>query len=164
MITDEEYPIDGRVVHILADDGADLGSIAALKDALVAAGAAPQVVATHKGAITGPAGEQIMVDKSFHTASAAEPDAFVVAHGADLAADPGAIVYIQTGYRHHKTIAAWGDGRELLSAAGVELDRPGIVDAEEAAPAFADAVVAAMAKHRHWERLAPHPTRGTTGA
>jgi catalase len=164
MVTEDGYAIDGRVVHILADDGADLAGISALKDALVAAGAAAYVIATHKGAITGPDGEQITVDKSFHTASAAEPDAFVVANGADLAVDPGAIVYIQTGYRHNKTIAAWGDGTGLLTASGVQLDKPGIVTAELSTPRFSEALIAAMAKHRHWERLAPHPTRDTTGA
>jgi catalase len=165
MITDNMYPVDGRIVHILANDGADLVGITALKEALLAAGAVPQVIATHKGAITGSdGGDPITVDRSFHTASAAEPDALIVASAAALANDPGAIVYLQTGYRHHKTIAAWGDGTELLTAAGVQLDMPGIVTAEQATPLFAEAIVAAMAKHRHWERLAPHPTRDTTGA
>ena len=53
MVTDNVYPVDGRVVQILANDGCDLAGIRALQAALIAAGAVPHVVATHKGAIEG---------------------------------------------------------------------------------------------------------------
>ena len=49
MITDQPFPVDGRVVHILANDGADLAGVNALKDAVIAAGAAPHVIATAQG-------------------------------------------------------------------------------------------------------------------
>ena len=115
MVTEDVFPPDGRVVQILADDGADLTGITALRDAIVAAGAAVHVVATHKGHITGRRrADQVLVDRSFHTASPAEADAVVVAAGAGLADEPGAITYLQVAYRHHKPIAAWGDGTELL--------------------------------------------------
>jgi catalase len=159
MITEDEFPVDGRVIHILANDGADLAGISALKDAFVAAGAAPHVIATHKGAIAARDGSEITVDRSFHTASSAEADAIVVADGAGLADDPIAQTYVASAYRHHKTMAAWGDGVELLTRAGAESDEPGIVTAEQSTSEFAAAVVAAMEKHRHWERTATHPTR-----
>ena len=98
MVTEDVCPPDGRVVQILADDGADLAGIRALRDAIVAAGAAAHVVATHKGHIAGrrPA-DEVLVDRSFHTASSAEADAVVVAAGAGLADDPAAITYVQSG-------------------------------------------------------------------
>ena len=72
-------------------------------------------MATHKGAIAGGRrGDELLVDRSFHTASPAEADAVVVAGGAGLADDPAVITYLQSAYRHHKPIAAWGDGTELL--------------------------------------------------
>ena len=50
------------------------------RTALLAAGATPHVVATHKGAIAGRGdGDELTVDRSFHTASSAEADAIVVA-------------------------------------------------------------------------------------
>jgi catalase len=166
MITDETFPVDGRVVHILANDGADLAGVTALKDALLAAGAAPHVIATHKGAIAG-AGDgpsELTVDRSFHTASSAEADAVVVSDRAALASIPAAHTYVQAAYRHQKTLGAWGDGVELLTGAGVDVDAAGIVTSAGSSTAFAEEIVAAMGKHRHWERLAPHPTRLDTGA
>ena len=83
MVTEDVFPPDGRVVQILADDGADLAGIRVVKEALIAAGAAVHVVATHKGRIGGKRrADELLVDRSFHTASAAEADALVVASGA----------------------------------------------------------------------------------
>jgi hypothetical protein len=59
-------------------------------------------------------------------------------------------------------VAAWGDGSETLAAAGID-DAPGVVLADNPSEAFATAIVTAMSKHRHWERLAVHPTRVITG-
>jgi catalase len=164
MVTANTYPLDGRVVHILANDGADLAGIRVLKDAILDAGAVAHVIATHKGAIVGRGrrGDELIVDRSFHTASSAEADAVVVAGGAGLSGDPVAMTYVQSAYRHHKPIAAWGDGVELLEAAGVAIAAPGVVTAERAAKRFASSVLASMAVHRHWERAGTHPTRAMT--
>jgi catalase len=169
MITDEVFPVDGRVVHILANDGADLAGIDSLREAVVASGAAPHVIATHKGAIVGPRGvghdgpDELTVDRSFHTASSAEADAIVVADGAALADDPVARSYIESAYRHHKTLAAWGDGVELLNRAGAGVEEAGVVASERSTDAFAAEFLSELAKHRHWERVATHPTRLLTG-
>ena len=69
------------------------------------------------------------------------------------------IAYLQVAYRHHKPIAAWGDGAELLAAAGVRRAHPGVVTAERATKTFAKAVMDSMAVHRHWDRAPEHPTR-----
>ena len=159
MVTEDEFPADGRVVHILADDGADLAGIRTLQEAILAAGAAPHVVATHKGAITGRrGGDSLPVDRSFHTASSAEADAIVIAGGAGLAGNPAVVTYVQSTYRHFKPIAAWGDGTELLAAAGVAEDAPGVEVSERGTKTFAKAVLASMAVHRHWDRAGTHPT------
>jgi catalase len=169
MVTDEAFPVDGRVVHILANDGADLAGIGRLREAFVAAGAAPHVIATHKGAIAGSgraeAGglKELTVDRSFHTASSAEADAIVVADGAALADDPIARSYVESAYRHHKTLAAWGDGVELLNRGGAGVEEDGVVTAEQSTDSFAAEIIAELAKHRHWERVATHPTRLLTG-
>ena len=163
MVTEDVFPPDGRVVQILADDGADLAGIRVVKEALIAAGAAVHVVATHKGRIGGKRkADQLLVDRSFHTASAAEADALVVASGAGLDDDAGAIAYLQLAYRHHKPIAAWGDGTELLDRAGAATDAPGVVVSDRATKTFAKAVVDAMSVHRHWDRAPEHPTRQLT--
>ena len=160
MVSDNLYPVDGRVVHILANDGADIAGIRALKDALMQAGATPHVIATHKGAIAGGGRrpDELTVDRSFHTSSSAECDGLVVAGGAGLAANPAVLTYVQSAYRHYKTIAAWGDGTELLQLAGIASDEPGVLVSDRSSRAFAKDLVAALSAHRHWGRAAPHPT------
>ena len=160
MVTENAYPVDGRVVHILADDGSDLVGIRSLQDAVRAAGAVPHVVATHKGAITGGGrrADELTVDRSFHTASSAESDAVIVAHGTALESNPAAITYIQSAHRHFKLIGAWGDGEALLTSAGIE-PGPGVVAAPKVTQALAKSLIAGLAVHRHWASAAPHPTR-----
>jgi len=159
MVTEDVWPVDGRVVQILADDGADLTGLKAVRDAFVAAGAAVHVVATHKGHIGGRRRvDRLLVDRSFHTASPAEADAVVVAAGAGLVDEAGVVAHVQAVFRHHKPIAAWGDGSELLDAAGIGSDEPGVVIADKPSKGFANAVLDAMAVHRHWERAPEHPT------
>ena len=119
------------------------------------------MIATHKGEISGPAqAGRLTVDRSFHTASSAEADAVVVAGGAGLADDPAAITYVQSAYRHHKPLAAWGDGAELLTAAGIATDDPGVVTRRARHQDLRQGRCStAMAVHRHWERAGVHPTR-----
>jgi catalase len=161
MVTEDEFPPDGRVVHILAADGADLAGIRALRDTLVEAGLIAQVIAPHKGEITrsGRRAGALTVDRSFLTASSAEADAVVVAAGAALADVPAAITYVQAAYRHHKPLGAWGDGSDLFTQAGFGLDEPGIDVSDRSTKTFARALVASLAVHRHWERADVHPTR-----
>jgi catalase len=158
MVTEDVHPVDGRVVHVLASDGCDLAGLAVVTDSLLASGVTPHVIATHKGAITDGAGNEHTVDRSFHTASSAEADGIVVASGTTLRDDPAVQTYIQSAYRHFKTIGAWGDGTEVLEAAGVARGAPGVVDAPNAAD-LPEAVVQALSVHRHWERAPIHPTR-----
>jgi catalase len=161
MVTNNAYPVDGRVVQILANDGCDLAGIRALQSALIAAGAVPHVIATHKGAIAGPGrrADELTVDRSFHTASSAEADAVIVAAGARLSDDPAVLTWVQSAYRHFKPIAAWGDGEDLLVNAGIDVAGPGVTIAPKATNSFAKSVVADLSVHRHWKRAAPHPTR-----
>jgi catalase len=161
MVTDNAYPVDGRVVQILANDGCDLAGIRIVQSAILAAGAVPHVVATHKGNIVGPGrrGDQLTVDKSFHTACPAEADALIVASGTALADDPAVITYVQSAFRHYKPIAAWGDGEQVLINAGIDSSAPGVVVAPKANKTFAKACIDDLGVHRHWDRAATHPTR-----
>jgi catalase len=158
MVRDERYPVDGRVVQVLTSDGCDLAGVRALRDELLGAGLAVHVVATHKGAILGSGrkADELTVDRSFLTACAAEADAIVVAAGTTLAGERAALTYVQEAFRHHKTIGAWGDGAGVLDTAGVPTEGPGVEIAPRVTKALARALVAALGRHRHWER-APEP-------
>ncbi len=165
MVSDTAYPADARVVQILAADGCDLAGVRRLKDELVAAGLAVHVVAPHKGAIVG-AGrkrDELTVDRSFLTACSAEADAVVVAHGTAALADvPKVVTYVQEAYRHHKTVAAMGDGVRVLEVAGVATSEPGVLVVEKATKAFTKTMVGLLGLHRHWERGPMASVTGTT--
>jgi hypothetical protein len=160
MVTENTWPVDGRVVQILACDGADLEGIRVVQAAVLDAGAVPHLVAPHKGAIVSADGtDQLTVDRSFLTASSAEADALVVAAGTtSLASQPAVLTYVQSAHRHHKAIAVWGDGAEILAAAAIEPAGPGMV-VTEAAGSCGSGVITAMTTHRAWERAGVHPTR-----
>jgi catalase len=158
MVTTKVFPLDGRVVHILADDGCDLVGIRQLQMAFLATGVTPHVIAPHKGEISGGAGDSLLVDRSFVTSSPAEADGLVIAGDTSLASNPKAIAYAQGAHRHFKTIAAWGNGTELLEMAAIGTGEDGVVAMENADQTFVKAVISALQTHRHWGRAPLNPT------
>jgi catalase len=157
MNTDQLYPPDGRVVQLLASDGADLKALATLQQGLLERFVAPHVVAPHKGTLTGTGrrAPTMTVDRSFLTACSAEADAFVVGHGTTLAGEAAVLTYLQEAYRHHKPIIAIGDGADVLAAAGIPADSPGVVVAEKADKALVRVLVDSLGRHRTWDRPTP---------
>ncbi len=117
-------PIAGRVVGVLAADGVDGGGVDALRDALVAEQAALYVIAPRGGAVTGRDGP-VPVDRTVLTTQSVEYDALVVAGGPAaeaVGADPYTAMNLGEAFRHHKVVAAWGDGRAVLEACGIPAD------------------------------------------
>ncbi|MEA2900791.1 MAG: catalase [Actinomycetota bacterium] len=150
-------PIMGRVVGVLAADGVDGGGVDALRDALVAEGAALYVIAPRGGAVAGTGGP-VPVDRTVMTTQSVEYDAMVVAGGASataVGADPNTALNLGEAFRHHKVIAAWGEGRAVLESAGIAADAPGVVVGDSADTGFAARLVEAMGWHRHWDRTPP---------
>jgi catalase len=151
-------PIRGRVVGILAADGVDAGGVATLRDGLVALGATVYVIAAKGGSLAarGRGKEGPAVDRTVATTRSVEYDALVVAGGngsaATVANDPWAAVNLGEAFRHHKPIAAWGEGRQVLEAVGIAEDAPGVVTAENGNKTFVRALAEAMGWHRHWDR------------
>ena len=85
-----------------------------------------------------------------------EYDALVVAGGTSagaLAADPYAAINLGEAFRHHKTIAAWGEGRDVLEQCSITAGAAGVVVGDAADSAFVDELVEAMGWHRHWNRV-----------
>jgi catalase len=149
-------PIVGRVVGVIAGDGVDRNAIGALDKRLEAEDAVLHVLAPHGGTIAAkPRGSALTVHKSLLTAQSVQYDAVVVADGpaADqFASDPFVGILLQEAYRHHKPIAAWGRGREVLAAFGIPLDANGVVVDERVDNGFGESLVESMGWHRHWER------------
>ena len=134
---------------------------------LASEGAVLQVVAPRGGPVTptngkangkapadgrnGGSRKPLLADKTYLTADSVQFDAVMAADS--LEPDPGVAVIVQEAFRHHKPIAAWGDGRDALVACGIPTEAPGVVVGERANDEFGAALVEAMGWHRFWERI-----------
>ncbi|MFD6418284.1 catalase [Streptomyces sp. NPDC060194] len=171
----ETWPPDGRIIGIVADDGCDLDGVRAVQREITAAGMVPLVVAPAGGKLDS-GGEPVTVQRTFATARSVEFDALLLAGapgaGADAfgardakageaaesaaewpaATDPRLLLLLSEAFRHGKAIAGWAGARGVLSAAGVPVDAPGVVDAGDGTGALAG-LTGLMAAHRVWERF-----------
>jgi catalase len=155
LIPTEPTPTAGRVVGILAADQVDSPGLATVRRALERSGAVVVVIAPHGGTIAG-TDEAVPVTKSLLTTQSVEYDALIVAGGpgADtVGSNPYTAVNLGEAYRHHKTIAAWGDGRAVLEACGIAADAAGVVTATTPNRAFATNLIESIGWHRHWSRV-----------
>ena len=144
------FPVDGRIVGIVAGPDADLAGITALRTAVEAAGAVTRVIAPFGGELgTGTTVE--IVERTFDTARSVEFDAVVVADGAPKEKDIKSVVLLHEAFRQLKAFGAWGDGAEVLTAAGIDVSGPGVLTAGSA-PELADDLIAALGQHKVWDR------------
>ena len=160
-------PGDGSVrtrrVAILVADGCDGEPLVALAKRLTAEGAVPRFVGTKLGSVKPQSGDAIEVDVSLEAAPSVLYDALVLPDGADavsqLRADGRTLEFIKDQYRHCKPLLAVGAGAELLDACGIPIDDPdpGIIVAVGESGDTADRFVAAIGKHRHYDRETDPP-------
>jgi catalase len=167
-----------RRVAVLAADGVDGASLMRVKEALLFAGAQPQIVGPRLGSLETGDGDPVWIDHSLLTTSSVLFDAVYVPGGADSVAalmdDRDALDFVAEAYRHCKPIAASSDGVGLLrsipglqpaAAAGTgkgrrrgngngdELAEEGIVVSDgEADEDFLQAFLGALGEHRFWTR------------
>ncbi|MEN5072196.1 catalase [Isoptericola cucumis] len=146
--------VDGRVVGVLVADDGDLAVVSTLRSALAEHRVVVRVVAAHGGEV-GSGGVRETVDRTILATRSVEYDAVVVADGtagSPLAADGRTPVLLQEAYRHGKAIAVVGDGTELLHAAGVAAEAPGVHVLPDD-NGLDVALLHDLGMHRSWERL-----------
>ncbi len=170
----EETPknkIKGRKIAILAADGVDAAQVNAIKQALLSEKAKAEVVGTHLGTLTGADGSSVAVDKTFANSGSVLYDAVFVPGGkqsiASLIKQGDARTFIDEAYKHAKTIAATGEGVELVAAtqtgqllgikagpvqSGSQVAQGLIIGNEGNAQKIAQDFIKAIAQHRHWGR------------
>ncbi|HYP74287.1 MAG TPA: catalase, partial [Microbacterium sp.] len=139
----DSWPIDGRVVAILADDGTASADLAAARTVVDAAGALPLVLAPHGGLLG-----DIPVQRTYATAASIEFDGFVALAATD---DPRVALLVGELARHGKALGATPQGEAMLATAGVGADDPGVTVGT--ADAAVSGVLDALAAHRAWERI-----------
>jgi catalase len=161
--------IKTRRVAILLADGVDLLSFKRLQQDLQEAGAHCKLIAPQLGPVTTSSGKQLAADHTFANMPSVVFDAVLVPGGAASTAALSqlgdAVHFVLEAYKHCKAICALNEGVQLLSTLGFALEAkgeplmaptPGVLmaDTHQAADGqVAQAFIAAIAGHRHWDRL-----------
>jgi catalase len=166
MANTRKESIATRCIAILAEDGVDGDALNTVKDALIAAGASVEVIASRQNYILAADDSSIPVDKSFLTAASVFYDAVYIPGGtnsvASLESCPEAIHFLNEAFKHCKAIAAGTDAMQVLEATYFRKKIPaefseerirqeGIVIHSDPST-LALAFIGAIAQHRFWER------------
>jgi catalase len=160
-------PGDGNVrtrhVALVVGPESDAASMRAAQVALVAAGAVPKFIAARLGDIAVDGDEPIAVDGSFENSPPVLFDAIVVDGGGAANADARVKEYVTLHHRHCKTLMAVGDAHGLFAECGVAgmlpdgSTDPGVFLVDAVDQDSMDAFVAALGRHRHYERETDPP-------
>jgi catalase len=158
--------IKARRVAILVAEGAESDSLEALASELLVAGAVPRFVGTRLGEVTLTGGVR-QVDTTIEAMPSVLWDAVVIPDGDDaieqLAIDGRVLEFVKDQYRHCKPILAIGSATGLLQKAGIPETLvsghadPGLLVIEGDDASGIAAFIAAIAKHRHFERETDPP-------
>jgi catalase len=156
-----------RCIALLVAPGVNGASLDALHKKLSIEGAVPRYVGLRLGTVKAADGKVIDVEVTLETAPSVVFDAMVIPDGElgvqTLIKSGQAVEFVKDQFRHAKTILALGAGDQLLDAANIPATLPsgnadpGLLrssDANQAATAF----IAAVAKHRHFERQSDPPS------
>lgn len=159
--------IKTRRIALLVAPGVEGESLRALHEGLSAQGAVPRFVGARLGVARTAEGEDIDVEVTLEAAPSVLFDALLVPDGAaavDALASIGqAVEFVKDQYRHCKPILALGAGSTLLAKAGIPAalpngkPDPGILHFPSDADTSLSAFIAAIAKHRHFDRQADPP-------
>jgi catalase len=156
-------PGDGRIATRKIA-GVDGEGAMAVHQALTDAGAVPRLLAVRLGPVDSSTGDALDPDGTLETMPSVTFDAVVIPDGA-LAAEAlselgHAVEFVKDQYRHCKAILAIGAGRALLEKASIPLDGndPALIVANPGkGPAALKSFIAAIARHRNWDRAMDPP-------
>ena len=162
--------IKTRKIAILVANGYDHKDLSQVMQALEAGGAKAHIISKYQGMLKSSSGEEIEVDKNYRTTASVMYDAVYVPGGKEnietLKMHGDAIHFVNEAFRHCKPLGATGEGIELFKAANLPdiklagqesadkvVSDKGVVTAMKGnIGSFNDSFIAAIAKHRHWDR------------
>ncbi|MFB6510395.1 catalase [Streptomyces virginiae] len=163
------WPLDGRVIGIVADADSDLKGVRAVREAVLKAGMVPLVIAPNGGTL-GTGKNPVTVQRTFAATRSVEFDALLLAGTPSAAADargardakagtpepdgpdPRVVLLLAEAYRHGKAIGGWNDASRILQAAGVPEGDPGVTIADRPAAAL-KGIAQGLTGHRAWDRF-----------
>ncbi|MBD1396514.1 catalase [Pontibacter sp. JH31] len=159
-----------RKVAILIEEGFEYNEVMQVKEALEAEGAHVKIISKFLGKRMSSTGQELEVDSSHVTTASIMYDAVYIPDGEKsirtMMQLGDALHFISEAFKHAKAIATSGYGINLLERAfvlginfadqnsGNVVSHSGIVTAGSDADAsdFANKFIAAIKKHRHWDR------------
>jgi catalase len=162
--------IKSRKIAILVDEGYNYDDVSEVMQALKGAGARTDLISKYMGMLKSSSEEEIEVNKNYLTAASVLYDAVYVPGGKEsidaLKMQGDAIHFINEAFRHCKPLGATGEGIEFLKIANLldikyaskesadkVISDKGVVTAIKVNNgSFSDSFIAAIAKHRHWDR------------
>ncbi|GGX28221.1 catalase [Streptomyces chryseus] len=168
----QSWPLDGRIIGIVADSDGDLDGVRSVRQAVLDAGMVPLLIAPEGGKLEG-GGEPLAVQRTYVTARSVEYDALLVAGvprvGSDAsgvrdaksaeavapagaATDPRVQLMLLEAFRHGKAIGGWAGAERVLESAGVPVGAPGVVTAGSGTDVL-EQVTRLLGQHRVWERF-----------
>lgn len=154
-VKDGEGTIETRKVAFLLDEGASKSSVDKMKSALEKEGASAVMIASKVGKLTFDDGSTTEIQHSYLTEASVCYDSFFTPEGKqvkDLAKNPDYIHFLNEGYRHCKAISFAKGAEELAKKAFIEKDAAVIFESKDD---LHKDFIAAMKKHRLWEREKP---------
>lgn len=145
------WPVDGRVVGVIASPQSPAAEVESVRAALTDAGVTVLVISP-TGA---PLADGSSPQRTFDTARSIEYDAVLLAPGVgEYAADPRIGMLLSSMMRHCKVVGAWGDaGSTLPSIVGGGDRVPGVFMPQHTEAAVTE-LLDLLAEHRVWERMA----------
>jgi catalase len=148
--------IRGRKIAVLLAAGADHRAVADVVKGLTDTGAVVRLLAARLGAVEA-GGGVLEADATFETMPSVLFDAAVVPDGKAAAEElrslGQALEFLKDQYRHCKPILITGAGKAVASAAGIPLDDSADWAIVRTLPDF----IAAVGRHRNWERATDPP-------
>jgi catalase len=172
MVNTRKDSIMSRRIAVLAADGVDRQQLEHTVETLKNGGASAMIVSSRLGKLEASDGGEVAVDKTFTTTASVVFDAVYVPGGREaidtLARNGDALHFVNEAFKHCKTLAASGEGVELLEKAqlaGVRfsprdgnqvVEDQGVVTLRNASgmDQLSGAFTKAVAQHRHWGRSA----------
>jgi catalase len=160
--------IRARRVAILVADGVDGAALLELHASLAEEGAVPRFIGVRLGGVRTSNGGALPVEATTETMPSVLFDALVVPGGEpaalQFAQNAHAVDYVKEQYRHCKPLLVLGNGGALLALARIPTTLPNgepdpglIVAAPGRETAALEPFIAAVARHRHFERQTDPP-------
>lgn len=142
-----QWPVEGRIIALVADENSGVGSVAAARNKIADAGMVPLVLAPHGGTI-GEGENFLTVQRTYLTARSIEFDAILLT--GPVQPDPRLHTLLDEMFRHSKAIGSWDES--ALGTVGIDDSALGVVVAPTPEEAVT-AVTELLKTHRVWERF-----------